>query len=329
MRSIRQCFMAVLVTASAAVQAAGYNVVNLTPAGASSADAWDVNNLGQVVGSYSGAGFTYSRGYVWSAGVFTTLTGPAGALSTNALGVSDAGAVVGAYVDTEVLDDTGTLVLGDSHGYIYEGGTYARIDLPGAGSTTLRGISANGRYVSGYGSFADSSVRGFVLDRSSGAFTLVGSNVVGAFTIVQGINNAGQLVGSEIVPVTGGPATRTSFIYDIGTGIRTDQNLPGVTTSFFRDINDAGQIAGFFRVPGSQQGFVGTPSSFEALAYGTLNDTILEGINNSGWLVGRYLLDAAGNGQAILLTPVPEPSIWLLSLAGFAVVGWQVRRRRG
>lgn len=328
MRFIRHLVFGAVLGVSAAAQAAGYNLVSLTPAGAGSADAWDVNNVGQVVGSYGGPGFTYSRGYIWSAGVFTTLTGPAGALNLNALGVSDGGTVVGAYNDNEVLDDTGTLVLGDSHGYIYEGGSYARVDLPGALSTVLRGISANGRYVSGYGSFADSSMRGFVLDRSSGAFTLVGSNVVGAITIVQGINNLGQLVGSEIVPTSGGPVTRTSFIYDISTGIRTDQDLPGVTSSFYRDINDAGQIAGFFRVPGSQQGFVGTPASFDALAYGTENDTILEGINNSGWLVGRYLQGASGISQAMLLTPVPEPSVWLLTLAGFGVVGWQVRRRR-
>lgn len=328
MQFIRHGLTAALVSACLSAQATGYTATQITPAGATSSDAWDVNNAGQVVGSYSSAAFTYYRGYVWSGGTFTTLTGPAGALSTSALGVSDTGTVVGAYYDTQVIDDTGALVLGNSHGFIYEGGTYTALNVAGAQATELRGVSPDGRFITGYATLDDSTWRGFVLDRSTSGVTWLGSTVPGAFTIVQGVNNLGQVVGDERVPAGTGPVTRTSFIYDIGSGVRTDQNLPGATRTAYRDINDAGQIAGFLVAGGASQGFVGTPASFQSFAYGAQNDTILEGINNAGWLVGRYVVDADGNTQALLLTPVPEPSVWLLSLAGFGVVGWQVRRRR-
>lgn len=327
MRFVRPYLVAAMVAASAAAQAAGYAVTMLAPAGAASSDAWDVNNLGQVVGSFSSPAFTYTRGYIWSNGTFTTLNGPAGTLSLGALGVSDGGAVVGSYFDTTTVDDTGAVVLGNPHGYLYENGSYLTIDAPGAQATYLRGISPDGRYLTGYALTSSDAVRGFVFDRTAGAWTMIGSNVAFALTIVQGVNSLGQLVGDERIPVPNGAPLRTSFIYDIGSGVRTDQNLPGTTRTSYRDINDAGQIAGF-AVVGTNLGFVGTPASFETFSFGSQNDTILEGINNSGWLVGRYVLDADGNGQAILLTPVPEPSTWLLCLAGFAMVGWQVRRRR-
>jgi uncharacterized membrane protein len=327
MRFIRHCVIGAMFGVSVAAQAAGYSLVNLTPAGASSADAWDVNNVGQVVGSYGGSGFTYSRGYVWSGGVFTTLSGPTGALSLNALGVSDTGAVVGSYYDSTIVDDTGAVVLGNASGFIFEGGSYTTVNAPGALATNLRGISPNGRYVTGYAQWTANLWQGFVLDRGTSAWTVIGSSNENSLTIVQGVNSFGQVVGDERLSGAGGSLTRTSFIYDITTGIRTDQNLPGATRTSYRDINDAGQIAGFAQF-GTLVGFVGTPASFQTLSYGPQNDTILEGINNAGWLVGRYVVDADGNSQAMLLTPVPEPSVWLLTLAGFGVVGWQVRRRR-
>lgn len=328
MRFIRFALTAALLGSGFAAQAASYTLTALAPTGATTSDAWDVNNAGQVVGSYSSAAFSYSRGYVWGAGRYTTLAGPAGALSVNALGVSDAGVVVGSYADTQVTDDTGALVLGASRGYIYENGSYSTFDVVSGGSTFLRGISADGRYVTGYALQTSGDARGFVLDRSSSALTWIGSAASGAFTIVQGINSLGQVVGDERLFTSGSPATRTSFIYDVTTGVRTDQNLPGFTRTSYRDINDAGQLAGFTTSPGATQAFTGTPASFQAFAYGTESNTILEGINNAGWLTGVYTVDANGNGMGFLLTPVPEPSVWLLSMCGLAVVGWQARRRR-
>lgn len=327
MRIIRHCLLAVAVSAGASAQAAGYTLTNLTPAGATYSDAWDVNNLGQVVGTFSSAAFTYSRGYVWSNGAFTTLTGPTGTLNLNALGVSDGGAVVGSYNDSTTVDDTGAVVLGNASGFVFENGAYTTVNAPGALATNLRGISPDGRYVTGYAQMTPSVWQGFVLDRTTSVWTVIGSSSANSLTIVQGVNSLGQVVGDERAAGPGGTLSRTSFIYDITTGIRTDQNLPGATRTSYRDINDAGQIAGFAQF-GTLQGFVGTPASFQTFSYGPQNDTILEGINNSGWLVGRYLLDADGTSQAMLLTPVPEPSVWLLSLAGLGVVGWQARRRR-
>lgn len=328
MKTIRLVLLTCALGFAAAAQAANYSMTALTPAGATSSDAWDVNNLGQVVGSYSGAGFSYSRGYVWSGGAFTTLAGPAGALSTNALGVSDAGVVVGSFNNDEVFDSsTGTMVLGNQHGFILQGGAYTVIDLPGATSTVLRGISPDGRFVSGYALNASGGGRGFVLDRNTNSLAVVGGAGDFDMTIVQGINSLGQMVGDERLSSGSGPASRTSFIYDIATGTRTDQNLPGTTRTSYRDINDAGQLAGFVTLAGTIQGFVGTPAGFQTFAFGSMDNTILEGLNNAGWLVGSYAV-AEGQSQAILLTPVPEPATLALWLGGLAAIGLGSRRRR-
>lgn len=329
MHIFRFALVAAVLGTGIAAHATDYAVTTLAPAGAITTDAWDVNNVGQVVGSYASAAFSNRRGYVWSGGTFTTLTGPAGALTASALGVSDGGTVVGTYIDTQVVDPSGALVLGASRGFVYEGGSYATVDIGGADSTFLRGISPDGRYLTGYAQFSTGNLRGFVLDRGNNAVTWIGSAAPGALTIVQGINSLGQVVGDERVTSSGGAASRTSFIYDLGTGVRTDQNLAGFTRTSYRDISDAGQLAGFVTLAGAVQGFVGTPASFQTFAYGTESNTILEGINNAGWLTGSYVVDANGNSVAILLTPVPEPSVWLLSACGLAVVGWRARRRGG
>ncbi|MFT7772611.1 PEP-CTERM sorting domain-containing protein [Roseateles sp.] len=325
MLSVRFALAAAALVASTFVQAAGYNYTALTPSGATSSDAWDVNNLGQVVGSYSSDGFSNERGYLWSAGVFTTLAGPEGALSTSALGVSDSGVVVGSYIDSQVADGTGGMVLGNWRGYIFQGGVYTRLDLPGAEATLLRGISPDGRYVSGSATFSNGGSPGFVLDRTTGHVMFVGSRGADAWTVLQGINDLGQVVGDERVfdPVST-TLTRTSFIFDLATGVRVNQTLPGTERSVFRDINDAGLVAGFVTLDQTSLGFAGTPASFQTFAYGS--NTLLEGINNAGWLVGSYVV-AEGQSQAFLLTPVPEPAVLALWLLGLTAVGLRVRRR--
>ena len=49
--------------------------------------------------------------------------------------------------------------------------------------------------------------------------------------------------------------------------------------------------------------------------------TTLNGLNDAGDVVG-FFVDAAGNTDGTLGTPVPEPATWLMILAGFAGLGW-------
>lgn len=328
MRFARYVVAVASLATGVAVQAVGYNYTALAPSGATTSDAWDVNNLGHVVGSYGSDSFSNLRGYLWDGKVFTTLAGPAGALTTSALGVSDSGVVVGSYIDRQVVDGSGALVLGDWRGFILRAGVYTSIDVPWAMATMVRGISPNGRYVSGNLSLANGAATGFVLDLDTGSLVQIGSSAERSLTVLQGINNLGQVVGDERVfdPVSSG-WTRTSFLFDLATGGRTNQNLPEASSTVYRDINDAGQLAGFMTLGGVVQGFTGTPQDFQVFTYGHLDSTLLQGINNSGWLVGSYAV-AAGESQAFLLTPVPEPATLALWLCGLFAVGFGARSRR-
>jgi probable HAF family extracellular repeat protein len=128
--------------------------------------AYGINNLGQIVGSYT-ATTGGVHGFVLSSDlqtykVFDVSGIIPGALAgtTLAYGINDAGEVVGTYTDTA----------GSVHGFVLSAGrtSYATIDAPrGYGTTSARGINDDGWVV---GAYDDASGRhGFEM---SGSLTL-------------------------------------------------------------------------------------------------------------------------------------------------------------
>ena len=289
----------------APVASAGYKITKVTRAGVDNLEFLDINNAGLVAGTASNADYTARTGFVYNShtGVYTDLTGPGGALSSVATGISDSGAVVGAYYASQTDPYASTA-------YIYEGGRYTDFNVPGAGSTTLRGISADGRYLTG--AF---DANGFVFDRLTGTvFDL------GYLAIVHGINSNGVAAGS--IFGTG----RTPFLYDIASQVRTDY-LP--LTDRYRDVNDAGVVTGW----GVRDGFasnvtiVGSPGGTSALKVGGSFGSIGYGINNDATVVGLYFRRDDANG-AFIATTVPEPGTWALMLCGLLGLTAAATRRR-
>jgi uncharacterized membrane protein len=82
----------------------------------------DINNRGQIVGSYVDAGTL--RGFLLDKDTFTTFDVP-GATRTAPHKINDRGQIVGGYFDAE-----GTL-----HGFLLDKGAFANIDVPGAAMT--------------------------------------------------------------------------------------------------------------------------------------------------------------------------------------------------
>ena len=245
-----------------------------------------------------------SSAFTYSGGTYTSLAGPTGSISTNAVGISDTGVIVGSYA---------TSLNSPVFGFIYEGGNYATFNVSGAISTTLRGISPDGRYLSGY--FEDASDRyGFLFDRVTSTTFTIGSPM-----IVQGINSHAVLVGSFQ------GRRGTPFTYDIATSTRADYGPAG---DRYRDINDDGLIAGWRgAVSVGAVAIVGSPGSFEEFTVVGASSTFAEGINNAGWVVGNY--DVANlTTHAFIARPVPEPESWALMFAGLVAVGAVARRRR-
>jgi probable HAF family extracellular repeat protein len=80
----------------------GNNFTTLSVPGSGATIAWGINDLGQVVGSYTdtvlGPGVPY-HGFLFRDGSYTTFDVP-GSLSTQAFGINDLGQVVGTYEDS-------------------------------------------------------------------------------------------------------------------------------------------------------------------------------------------------------------------------------------
>jgi hypothetical protein len=117
-----------------------------------SSQAWGINSAATpwIVGSYQGAGFAQSFGFLDVGGAITTID-PFGSTSTVALGVNDLGEIVGVYNDA----------MGNQHGYIDNNGVFTSFDPPGSRSTTINGINDKGDIVGFYTDPQD-NVDGFV-----------------------------------------------------------------------------------------------------------------------------------------------------------------------
>ena len=315
----------VALLAAGAAQAA-YVLTEFSRPGALTTQLWDVNNSVAMVG-YSTSGVAPPDGasaFVFSGGTFTSLSGPAGTLSSYALGISDGGTVVGTYINTTAVDALGNVELGAFRGYIFQGGVYAEYDVAGAFETVLRGISPDGRYITGYYGNGSTGRRiGFVLDTVSNVRTDV-SRADSLFTIAQGVNDQGKVVGSDVI--AGAPASRPGFIVDPITGIRTDGMLAGAQRTAIRAITFDDELAGWYIDQlGALRGFVGSLSQFEAIKFAGAEQTFVEGINDARTLVGNYSIGDAQ--RAFVAQRVPEPASWALALGGLAALGWARRRR--
>jgi uncharacterized membrane protein len=93
---------------------------------------------------------------------------------------------------------------------------------------------------------AGGGAHGFLLDKRT--FTTIDVDIPGAVgTQVQGINNRGQMTGAY----HDAEANVRGFLMD--KGVFTTVLPPDAFTGTASDINDRGQIVGFFRVPGDIQ----------------------------------------------------------------------------
>ena len=118
-------------------------------------DTWanDINNLGQIVGSFNPNASVQSgyQGFLYENGTFTTIADPLAAFGTYAQGINDAGQIVGYYIDSGHID----------HGFVYYDGVFTTIDDPlGVNGTAVTGINNLGQVV-GYYKDAGGAYHGF------------------------------------------------------------------------------------------------------------------------------------------------------------------------
>jgi para-nitrobenzyl esterase len=143
---------------------------------------------------------------------------------------------------------------------------------------------------------------GFIKNGST--YTLF--NIPGSSLLTYGVNESGTVVGSYLGPEIGwGPVGVYAFTRS-GSQIRSYQapNTKGaVADTEFKSINNRGQIAGFYELfdpnPVLWTSFVLTGSSLTEIAYPGASETFVQGINDSGDVVGFYT-DADLNEHAFL-----------------------------
>ena len=196
---------------------------------ADNTSASDINNLGQITGRTSLMNGTPVSGFVKTGDSFSTVAFPT-AEYTRAWGMNDAGVVVGDYI-----------VSGVGHGYVFDGQTYASLDIFGAVAITVTGINGSGQVV---GYYADgTTTHGFVRD-SCGISVL---DVPGAHqTSPFDINDAGVIVGyygdgstksfGFVASPDGGGATTTTLATTTSTA--TTSTATSTTTTCATCISD-------------------------------------------------------------------------------------------
>ena len=328
-RALGSLAVATLCLCGSAAQAA-YVYAEFSRPDVDSTALWDINNAGVMVG-YSirgGEAIDFAQGFIHDGSGFTSLLGPPGAISNNALGISDGGVVVGSFSSTTVVDGSGATVLGPASGYIYSGGVYSTFTVPGALETNLRGISPDGRFITGYYATATQAGVAFVYDRATGVRTDL-SVAASRLTIAQGVQNDGTVVGSDVL--SGPPTTRPGFIYERAAGTRTDLSIVGVLRTALRGISDDDVMSGWFIDGTGTHGFVGLTTGYEQIDFTGAAATFVEGMNNAKVLVGNFQIGDAF--RAFIARPdgstVPVPATWALLALGLGALACTRRAPRG
>ena len=160
-----------------AAQATTYSFTSIDVGSGGRSYADGINNLGQIVGFYAVASSPQYLGFLYSGGVFTTILVP-GSSNTVAEGINNEGQIVGNYSDA-----SGT------HGFVDTGGVFTTINGPAGSDAAVTGINDVGQITGYYNN--PNQTTSFL--GTAGNLVTFGTGRTGA----SGINNAGQVVGSE------------------------------------------------------------------------------------------------------------------------------------
>jgi hypothetical protein len=288
---------------------AQYDYQTIDHPGAPDTQVFGINDRGAVVGNGFTNGFTFPFVYASKNGTFTDVAPVAGFDDTSVLGITDNAVMVGSVVDGSV---TSGLI-------IDQNGASTVFDHPDAVSfTQARGVNNKG-LVTGYRDDANDQFapeNGFIYDPKTETFTDI---VPSIFTIAQGINSGGDVVGSAIFDGNFGvpdPCGSSDFVQRgwlrTKDGTVTYFSVNGGATRA-RGINDSGTIAGFVNDPGSGliKGFVVELDGSQCQSFTIADADLLHfpgavftfpgGIKNSGEVVGSY--DDLTNIHGFIATP--------------------------
>ena len=309
-----------------------YVLTDLGTLGGLSAQAFDINDAGEIVGSSTNAALR-SRAFLWSNGSMTDL-GTLGGHS-EAQAISDTGKIAGRsqlssstyhavlwgggtttdltpssdFAAANGVNDIGQVVgsIDHSKGFMSHNGVLTELEDLGGGCANAFDINDTGHIV-GSSCTTQVNMPHATLWHNGGIIDLgvaPGMEDSGAGAI----NSVGQIVGSSgLMDPETYEITSRAFLYD--NGVLNVLPVPS-QEAYAGDINDSGVIVGTMRAAGGFSkfhGFIyadGVATNLNSLipAGSGLHLAYASAINNAGQIVGTAF-DAQGRYHAYLLTPV-------------------------
>lgn len=349
------CCVSIAVPAQASVPA--YRVSDLGEWGGGTVRATAINDNGVIAGYSDLGGGTIPYSYSWYTDIATPLEGFSFGGGGTANGVNNAGQVVG-YTSlrnqplhamrwqhggatmlmgedaTAHAINNGGLTVGSVGGRpaVWAGdGSYTALNSSGFGAAY--GVNEPGLII-GYNSYGSGAAlvthaTEWRNQTQTDLGTLAGAQESAAY----GVNDAGQVVGSSAIE-TGRLPRRHAVLWSGGQ--IADLGTLGGSNSLAYDINNAGLAVGYSetRDPDQRQHAVlwdgATVVDLNVGLHGGLGNFIYldeaTAINEQGMIVGSGItLD--GQRHAFLLTAVPEPAAYAMTLAGLALAAMAARRR--
>jgi probable HAF family extracellular repeat protein len=293
----------------------------ITVPGATNSMARDINNAGDIVGTY-GTDVLKERGFLYTKGSVTDI-GSLGGKETQPNGINDRGVVVGGSAIPPPSDQGP----GQVHAFVLQDGVMQDIGAHTGGFLSFAyAINATGQIV-GSSSSPGAFSPGHAFLYSDGLMVDIGT-LGGTESFALAMNDRGDVVGASTVNTT----------FDLHPFLFTNGSMVNLgARGIGRGINNAGLIVGdaaFCDALGQCHGHAFLYRDGHLLDLNTLiHDprwTLLTAfdINDRGQIVGYGLLD--GQQHGFLLTPVPLPGTLILTVAAMGIIGTPLlRRRRG
>jgi hypothetical protein len=291
--------------------------------GATSTVFRDINDSGKTVGSssFDNVNGGTNEAFIFDGTTYQRLVRPAESEGMLAFGISNNNTVVGSYyVPTTGTDpETGEVIpTANYHGFVSTNGQTEVLDVPYATDTFLRGISPNGRFITGYssGSYLSNI---FIFDTQENTFNYLTSPNL-RFNFAFDVDNYGRVIFSGYTQGRPGPSTPiSSGIYDSLTKTYSILSVDSYAQTRARSLGDNGVIAGWLFEPdtGLTTGFIQSNSAVEIFKNPGF-DTYIFGINNTGKFVGTLYSASADTSYGYIgsSAPVPLPASLVLLVTG-------------
>src|SRR5215467_3154962 len=197
---------------------------------------------------------------------------------------------------------------------------FQTVNVPGAASTEVTGVSESGNEITGSFMLTPSAPsQGFLLRQDTNQFQTV--NVPGAAsTKVEGVSANGNEITGSYMLTQSGPAQ--GFVLMRDTNQFQTVNVPGAASTVVTGVSESGNaITGSYMLTqgGPAQGFILMRDTNQTLTVNVPGaaSTNVEAISaNGNEITGSYALTQDGPRQGFVATSVPEASTLVLMVSG-------------